>query len=343
MNSKVSHIFSIHSNICVVVVYDTIRKLLDEGNKVIVVSDRNTSFPFFSDKIIFHDIQYITDQYRKQTSNLFKRLKNYAFDYLPQYKKSALSIINEEDFILYLSSKNYFTMVPYLKNKHCKGYYYIEEGSMSYMDIDVLKRRYYKQLYHGQILLNFIGSSTSFDYEIDERFLGCIATSMDAFPWCKENKIITTMDGYFSNIPVSNVDIDTLIITDYLNDDKSIVVDAFKKIIDEALSTHKVSKIGIKFHPTAYSYQGEKIKEVLLEIRRRYSIEFVQLSASFSVEAYMFHRHIKIYSVFNVSSLLLYALLLGSRPFMLTHKDNDIKVEEILTVRELISILNKIN
>lgn len=337
------HIFSIHSNICAIAIYDTVRHLVEEKKQVIIVSDRNTKFPFFTSSIKFYDIQYITDKYKKNTSNLFCKLVNYAISYLPQYKISARDIINDEEFILYLSSSNYFTMTPYLRSKKCKGYYYIEEGSMSYMPLNLLKKIYYRQLASRQFLLNIIGSRTRFDYAIDDRYLGCICLSEKAFPWCNDKKIVNTFNGYFFNIQQEEINADYLIITDYLNEDTSKYINAFEKIIDSIMNRVEIKKIAIKFHPTAMSYESQKARIIVDTIKTSYSnITFVILDPSFSIEKLMSQHKVNVYCVFGMSSLLLYSCVMGSTPYYLEHDSNGLVVKKLSNFDEIIRYNNEI-
>ncbi len=336
-----NHIFSIHSNICVIVIYDRVRKLLENNENVIIVSDRNTAFPFFQDRILFNDIQYITDKYRGSCKNIFSKFINYAFEYLPHYKKSAKKIIGNEDFILYLSSCNYFTISPYLWNKHCKGYYFIEEGTMSYMDVDELRRRYKKQLYSGQILLNLIGFRTTFDFYTDSRFGGCICVSEYAFPWCKTNKIVSDLRCYCNN-EMSDYDLyDYLIVTDYLDKDIGVIFQGFEMVLNTITPLPQDKRIGVKMHPTAYSYQKEKINEIQNLISRKYSdIKVVFLPSNYVVEKMLIKKHTIVYSIFDVSSLLLYALALNSRAFVLT-ANHGVNMKELKTITELLEEVYK--
>ena len=73
------HIFYLHSNICVIAAYDTIERCVNEGNRVVVISNRNTAFSFFRGKIEFHDIQPITDKYGFM-ENVFNTKEDIVWD-----------------------------------------------------------------------------------------------------------------------------------------------------------------------------------------------------------------------------------------------------------------------
>lgn len=335
------HIFSIHSNICVIVVYGRIKELIEKGEKVVVVSDRNTEFPYFKDLIEFHDIQSVTDKYRGNCKTAFSKFVNYAFTYLPHYKTSAKKIIHEEDFILYLSSCNYFTTSPYLWSKYCKGYYFIEEGTMSYMDIDILRKRYKKQLRHGQALLNIIGFKSKFDYYTDNRFLGCICVSEKAFPWCKERKFVDDLSEYKKQIGDNVKPLDYVIVTDYLRDDVEDIKAGFKMILDFVKERNIKATIGVKMHPTAVSYEKNKINVIRKFLLSDYpDSHFEFLPTGYAVEDLLIKSRSSLFSIFGISSLLLYSIVYGSRSYALFCKPK-IEMKEIHSVNEILDIVHK--
>ena len=74
-----NHIFFLHSNICTIVAFNTIKGLIEKEEKVVVILNRGTKFPFFVEKVKTFDIQYITDEYRKSSSNIIGKFLNYRF------------------------------------------------------------------------------------------------------------------------------------------------------------------------------------------------------------------------------------------------------------------------
>lgn len=306
------HIFYLHSNICVIAAYDSIVQLVEKGEPVVVVSERKTRFPLYDDIILTYDIEEIIDRYRKNTSNFLSTFINYRFNLYPRYKEFAKKVIDEEDFLLYIPSYCMYTIMPFLDSRHCRGYYFIEEGTMSFLSGDALRKRYLSRRYRGgRFLLDLTGMKEMPDYNVTDKFMGCIALSEKSFPWCAEKRIVTGMAGYYSNMKQEVADIDYLIITDYLRDDKDIIKEGFKMVIDGILEKETNAKIGIKFHPTACMYEEKKIEIIMAEMYSAYpQVSFVQLPSTYSVEALMYHRKIHLYSVFNISSLLLYGLML---------------------------------
>lgn len=338
------HIFYLHSNICVISSYDTIIKLVEKGENVVVVSERHTRFPRFNEIIVTYDIEDIIDRYRKSSSNVFSQTINYRCDLIPNYKRFAADVIREEPFMLYIPSYSMFTILPFLHSKYCLGYYFIEEGALSYLSAKSLRKRYLKRRYmKGRFLLDLIGAGETPDYKITRNFKGCIALSNEAFPWCVDKRILTGFNGYYSNIVQDDVDIEHLIITDYLRSNKSIIIAAFKKIIDSVIKPGFTPRIGIKFHPTAYAYEGKKIDIIMSELEVLYpDINLILLPAPFSVEKLMYQRHLSLYSVFNSSSLLLYSIMLKSRSYMLTFCGEQISVTSIPTINDFIRLTNQI-
>lgn len=336
------HIFYLHSNICVISSYDTINRLVEEGEQVVVVSERKTRFPLYEGKIATFDIEVIIDKYRKETTNPISTFINYRFGLFPRYKEFAKEVIADEDFALYIPSYCMYTIMPFLNSKHCKGYYFIEEGTMSYLSAESLRKRFLKRRYRsGRILLDLTGMKEHQDYYVTDKFMGCIALSEESFPWCTDKKIVVGMNGYYSNIKQEVVDIDHLIITDYLRDEKDVIEEGFRTVIDGIFDKETNAKIGIKFHPTAFAYERVKIDAIIIDIKEKYKdVDFKILPSAYSIEALMYKKRISLYSVFNISSLLLYAIVLKSDATMLSNNGGEIGVIKIPTIRNFIDMAN---
>lgn len=337
-----NHIFYLHSNTCVISSFDVISQLLSKNEKVIIVSERNTRFPFFEGHVTLYDMQATIDKYRKNTHNVLLQAINYKTGLIPHCEEAANRIIGGHDFLFYTPSYNMYSVKPFLKSKNCRGYYFIEEGFMAYLSEETLKRHYRNRRYkHFHFLMDFIGAGESYDYFVNESYMGCYGLTEYSFPWCTKNKFVTSFDGYFSNIKVNNTDFDFLITTDWLKDAPDVLLKAFKSTIKEIVSTYSSSKVAIKFHPTAFINEKEKIDLILDAIRSEFkSIEFVVLPASFSIEALMYQKPINLYCIFGLSSLQLYALMLKSKPFMVT-KEDDIDIIEIENIPEFVDLATK--
>lgn len=337
-----NHIFYLHSNTCVISSYDVISQLLSRNERVIIVSERNTKFPFFEGQVALYDMQETIDKYRNNTHNVFLLAINYKTSLMPHCEEVAKSIIDEQDFIFYTPSYNMYSVKPFLNSKYCRGYYFIEEGFMAYLSEETLRKHYrnrrYKQLH---FLMDFIGAGESYDYYVKEGYMGCYGLTDYSFPWCTNNRVVTSFDGYFSNLKIENTDFDCLITTDWLKDDIDILIKAFIATVKEIINNYSPSKVAIKFHPTAFINEKEKIDLILTEIRSEFGfIDFVILPSSFSIEALMYQKIIKLYCIFGLSSLQLYALMLKSKPFMVT-KEGKIEIKEIDNIPEFVDLATK--
>lgn len=327
-----NHIFYLHSNTCVISSFDVIGELLSRNENVIIITERNTKFPFFEGRVKLYDMQKIIDAYRKKTNNLVKLVINYRVTLHPQCKRFAEEIINNEDFIFYTPSYNMYTVKPFLQNKYIRGYYFIEEGFMSYLSEKTLWTHFRnKQIKKGRALMKIVGAGESYDYKVTTLFKGCYGLSKYSFPWCDEqNKFLSQFDGYFSSIPYERVNSDYLITTDFLKADINIIKSAFRNVIEEINVHGKDVTIAIKFHPQALVYEKNKTEEVIRFLRKEYSkINFVILPAHFSVEAMMFYGKINLYCVFGLSSLQLYGLMLNANVYMVN------KESEIICIRSI--------
>ena len=337
------HIFYLHSNICAIVAYSIIADLVKKGEQVVVVTERNTKIPPFEDKILLYDIQKTIDTYRKKDQSLLGHVINYKFDLLPQLKKFAVEVISGEDFLLYLPSCNMFTIMPFLKSSNCRGYYFIEEGTLSYLSEDKLKQRFYTSKYKkGLVLLDLLNMGISYEFIVTEKFLGCISLSEMAFPWCPdEKKTIVDINESLSVFEYKNISTDVVITTDYLRRQKENYLDAFDFVINKVMSENPSYKIHVKFHPTAYLYEETKMNEIIDYLKEKYG-DIIKgfLLPSYLMEGLLCDNKVCLYSIFCQSSLLLYALVFGSKAFVVEKDNNDITINEIANVNNFLEISN---
>ena len=336
-----NHIFYLHSNTCVISCFETLEGLVNKGENVVVVLERNTAFPFFEGKVKLFNMQTIIDKYRKNTTNALSRIINYKLKLFPQCALFANEIIDKQDFVLYTPSYNMYTIRPFVNNPYCKGYFFIEEGFQAYLSEEKLQEMYKTRRYKGgRFLLGLIGEEDNYDYEITSKFKGCIGLSKYSFPWCK-NKIITGFNGYFENMPYEDTEINYLISTDFLKDDLDIIKEAFKFVVDNILKKGINAKIAIKFHPTAYSFENGKVVAVIEYLKVLYkNTNVIILPPSYSLETLMYHRKIELYCIFGISSLMLYGLMLGTKPFAVKKGYSSVSTMAIVSIPDFLSIAN---
>jgi hypothetical protein len=335
------HIFFLHSNTCVITAYQTIKELIKNNEKVIVILNRGTKFPFYNGDVTIFDIQFITDNFRKRSTNFFNKIYNYKFQYLPHFDVIAKEIIGEEQFILYAPSYNQFTLRSFFNSKYLIGYYYIEEGTLSYLSLKSLKRKFYKKMYlKGRFISKVIGLKEYYDYVITNKFRGAICLSTYAFPWLSNNKIINKFDEYLVNLNEKSLDVDALIVTGYLFETLDEIYNGLNIIFDKILSDSNKRKVAIKFHPTAFSYHREKCELVKQYLNNKYSnLEIIFLESSYSVEGSLYRNKTDLYSIFGISSLCLYSLVFGSNSFVVYRK-HSMYLDEITSVDDFLKKAN---
>lgn len=337
------HIFYLHSNICAIVSHSIISELIRNNEEVVVVSERKTIFPSFKDQILIYDIQQVIDTYRKKDQKLIEYVINYRFDLIPQLRKFAKDVIDNQDFILYLPSCNMFTIQPFLKSKYCKGYYYIEEGTLSYLSKEKLEQRYYTRKYkEGMFLLDFLKMGIAYEFKVSNKFRGCICLSDKAYPWCPKNqKTIVDIKDSLAAFEYSNIATDVVITTDYLRLQLETYLEAFDIVINKIVSESSHHRIYIKFHPTAYLFEETKMNKIMDCLNEKYNdIIKGYLPPSFLMEGLLCDNKVSLYSIFGLSSLLLYALVFGSKAFEVEIDNNDVSINEIVSVDDFLAISN---
>ena len=327
-----NHIYFLHSNICTIVAFKTIKELIEKGDNVVIILNRGTKFPFFEGKVRIFDIQYITDEYRKSSSNVIGKYLNYRFHYLPLFDETAKEIIGEEEFILYAPSYNLFILRYFFNSSYLKGYYYLEEGTLSYTSKKLLLRRYYKKIFlKGRLVSGLLGLREYFDSKVTKKFKGCICLSDQAFQWLSYNKTISTIDDYLYALDEPPLIVDALIVTGYLNED---ILELYKGLdsIFAQIRLKNQKSVAVKFHPTAASYQREKCKQIKTYLTSKYTnTEILFVNTSYSLEGSLYQRKTDLYSIFGMSSLCLYSLIFGSRSYVI-NRETPKEINEVSSV-----------
>ena len=208
---------------------------------------------------------------------------------------------------------------------------------MSYMSERILLKRYYKKLFRkGLIFSGLLGVRVFYDYKITKKFKGAICLSLNAFPWLNKNKIINKSDDYFSKQEETPLNVDAFIVTDYLSDKLEDIKKGLSLIFDHLLLSEKKNKVALKFHPTAYSYQREKCECIRKFLELKYpEFEIVYVLPSYSIEGFLWRCKTEIYSIFGLSSLCLYALIMGSKAFII-NRSSLFSLDEVSTVNDFL-------
>ena len=337
------HIFYLHSNICAIVSYSIISELVRNNEEVVIVSERKTTFPSFNDKIKIFDVQHVIDTFRKKDQKLIGHVINYKFDLIPQLKKFAKEIIDSQKFILYIPSCNMFTIKHFLKDKNCCGYYFIEEGTLSYLSKGKLKERYFTSKYRqGKILLSLLGMGVAYEFKQSNKFMGCICLSDKGFPWCpgSQKKVVDIKES-LSAFEKNTIKTDVVITTDYLRGPLNNYLKAFDLVINNIVEENPNITIYIKFHPTAYLFEETKMKKICGFIDGKYFKNVKgYLPPSFLMEGFLCDSRVSLYSIFGISSLLLYALAFGSTAFIVNMDNDEVRTDEIDGVDKFLELSN---
>lgn len=335
-----NYIFYLHSNICVISVFKTIENLIEKNEDVVIVSERGTKFPIKSDKIRIYNVQEILDGNIKKTSNPFTKIWNYKFRVYKECRKFAMTIINKRAFVIYTPSYNMYSVRPFLESEFCNGYYFIEEGTLSYLTSNSLHTKYIERRYkQGRFFLDLLGMGEVPDYYVTNKFKGCLCLSDYAFPWCN-NKQVTDIGSYYANMNYEELEANNIIVSDWLRNDIGVLEDAFNTVVERLIKNGN-EKIAIKFHPQAYAYEKEKISAILSTVKKKYkTIETVLLPAEYPLELLMYHKTMNVYSIFGHSSVLLYALILKSNVFVVNHIGRQTDIREVATIHQFIRDIN---
>ena len=339
-----NRIFFIHSNILTICCYQTVKESLERKEKVIIITNRGYTWPFFEGRVMVYDFTAIfkgEDKNREALHSVkawkdYKRYKNYR----THLNKVIDEIVAKEAFIFYLPSMALDMTASFAHNKYCKGYYYVDEGSLSYVSENDLKR-YIPNRFKNAIK-SLIGIKDHYHYEMSSKFKGTISITNDAFKWnVNKEKIVNSANGF---IEVAKQDIpcfDKVILTEYLKQEFDIIVKSINYSIEKIWQENPNFKIGIKIHPQAITYNKEKTIALQQYISNKYAGKITLIPSNVSIEVMSLVYHPTIYSLFEVSSILLYALLFkSSKTKLIAYNNDSVNILDIKTVEEFNKFLN---
>lgn len=335
------HYFYVHSNICIITVYESVFKILEENktDKIVILVSRGCSWPVNNPNIKVVDCQKfeLAGSLHLRKEKMFTLLHS-LFSYR-RYLKELYSKINEfvaeEDFYIYLPIYDNELSHAFVQNEHCKGYYFIEEGSIDYLPLSYVYKIAWrtKQALFKRIVYPLLGSKFYFILHQGQNFLGCISLYKEAFPFIDDKiHIVNGNSSYVSQVEESKY-FDNIIVTGYLFEDEQILRCCILKLLQ---SFNNTESIAFKIHPEVYSYYPEKIR-IIKDIIRKSGKKVELLGPSYSVEASIFKAHSNIYSLFTKSSLLLYALKNNASAYAITMSNGNIEYEKFSNINEVIT------
>ena len=341
-------LFYIHSNIVAICCYQTVKHALASNDEVIIITDRSYIWTHFIEKVRIYDFgEIFKGEDRRRVSLMGPKVFNGYFryqHYLCHLNKVVKRIVSGNDFILYLPTMALETTAALAYNKHCKGYYYVEEGSLSNNPNIKINNGSSSKL--KDKIKRLLRIEDHFPFEINSPFKGTISITEKAFPWNTNSiRIINSMDEFASEINYSLPFCDAVIVTAWLVEDIHLIIKSIDYCLKEIFSKNQESRIGIKFHPKACYYNSAKTSKVLQFIRDNYNqrVTIIPNEVSIEVMSYVFHP--RLYSLFALSSLILYGILLKSSEGYLIDYDESgaVSIVPIMTMEDFFRIGDVIN
>jgi hypothetical protein len=292
------YIFITHSNITSIVINETVESLLNNSEKVIIITRRGVSWPIINNETII-------DFSNKTISSLLS-LK--AIKHIFTLSKCVDSIINKEDFILYLPTSYDEVYYSFQKSKFCKGYYYIEEGVLAYKGLKFIRED--KNLIKRGIK-HLLGLYPDF-YYFDKRLKGTLSISDKSFKWNQGAKIVNNPYSYFKRVCDDQRSYSHIIVFSYLDEHVSF----YKSIIDAIFQNNggSLTNIAFKFHPRS-SYVEPQMKNEITNYILSLFPQAAFLESDYVLEKEILSKVI-IICVQVASSVLFYSLLNGNRCYL---------------------------
>lgn len=340
------HIFYLHSNIQIICCFQTIKDLIENDENVIIILNRGCSWHFFNESVIVYDFAKIFqgEDRARVALNSFSAIKDYIRyrKYLCHLKRVVNSIIANECYYFYLPSMAISMTLAFARNKYCNGYYYVDEGSIAYLSNDSLK-----SFVPRRGIKNYVKSMLSIEehyhYETTSKFKGTISISQDAFAWnLSKLKIVNPVNDFISEVKNDIPMFNDVILTEHLKQNYDEIINCIDYTVKRILQDNPKSKIGIKIHPHAITYNREKTINVQKYICEHYAGVVYLIPAEVSIEVMSLVFHPNLYSLFQVSSILLYALLFkSSESNLIVYDEGTVTLKNITTRDEFDELLRR--
>ena len=354
-----NRIFYIHSNILSICSYQTVKEALAKNEKIIIITNRNCKWPFFSDRVKVYDFAEIFHGVDKQRATLhnLKAIREYIKyrRYLYRIDMVVRRIVAGEDFVFYMPSMALDMTAAFATNKHCRGHYYIDEGSIAYLPPEARSpqeyyfpeeiRPYGFVALAKNVIKRLLRIEDHCHYEIyDPLFKGTVSITDKAFQWnINKERIINPKEDCVLELRESVTAFDDVIVTGDLRENINIIKKGIDDTIIYIMGGKEDSRIGIKFHPNAVTYNREQTMSIIEYIREKYDGRVSIIPREVSIEVMSLVYHPRLFSLFSLSSLLLYGLLFDSSKGYYINNDKDFSMVQISTVEEYYNIVRKVS
>lgn len=333
-----NRIFFIHSNILVICCYQTVKACIARNEKVTIITNRGCSWPFFEGNVKVYDFTEIFQGEDKRnvalhSLNALKDYKRYRA-FLSHLDNVINEIVGQQEFIFYLPSMDLVMASSFVYNKYCRGYYYVDEGYLAYIPVETLQRFVPNRT--RNFFKSFLRLENHYHLEKTPKFKGTISITEEAFVWnTSGERIVNSVNDYIEEVKDKIPVFDDVILTEYLTQDFEIIKKSIDYVVEVILINNPDSKIGIKIHPHAIVYNEEQTKKVINYLEGKYAKVITIIPVNVSIEVMSIVHHPNLYSLLELSSIILYAIIFKSSiTKLIDYKDNAAIVKDIETVED---------
>ena len=297
------HIFYTHSHITSLVISSYLNHVrFANGERIIVLENRKEKFGNSISNVETIDLYDLfgNSQVVENNKNMRSIITNYST--CLKIKKFIKNTI-KEPYLFYTPSYSIIWSNLLVNRKLCKGYYFLEEGILSYTSLEFLYKRYLND--RKRIIKTLLGVNRGFYLERNSKFKGTIAMYGEAFAWNENNKIVC------NNKVLLDQEKYQVIVALPGSFNHHEVCSCLRKIIID----YPQESIAIKFHPTSYSCFCDEMHRVIDFIKEN-NINIQILPSDYNVDVAITSLPTKIISIQNVSSLMVYSILNKSIPVL---------------------------
>jgi hypothetical protein len=283
--------------------YSIIDGYIPVEDDVIVLITRNCVIPYpFNRNVHVEAFPWHRSSVDKFLNMLDKRHIMATRRTLVKCRNYIDGIIKDRPFVMYIPTTFEFSIGCFLENKLCRGYFFIEEGGLSYRatpDTGLINnfKRWISRVVYGIPYNKMLA--------VMPHFQGVFATNESAFPWCENNRTIVPIK--FRDTPGLG-SVKAMVVFSHLNTDIPTLAHLITKTANY-LNTKNIlgEYVCYKLHPGSHD-KPEK-EQIVRDMMNEYG--YVELSKETILEACLMKSKPLVISVGIESSVAIYGRRFG--------------------------------
>ena len=295
-------VFFVHSQITKLISFSIISNLSLNQKDIVIITYRGCNFYDGYKTYAFPFSHYPVESFPLQKNFLSSRAQLKKLDYFLD------KITENNDYVLYLPQVNERMFELMVSHHKCAKYNLIEEGKLSFTELDRRKTSTYSKKEYILLKLNYGNRLSKKRTYLPDTYDSVFKFSDAAFPDYDRVKKINLYHQEQSLDYQNVLVLEPLVEAGIISEEQYLI--GLDKVI-KLLGIREIKTIHYKFHP---DQQKDKSQKSISNFFEKYvQISFIPIQANISLEEIAINSKANFYSI--SSSMLYYAKVLGSHSY----------------------------